>query len=110
MEAVAILEGARLAQERGYLRVIIESDPLLAVNFCNSNDDNRSELRAICQEVREIRRAFSTFSISVIGCDANNAAHFYAKQASSDRRRCMSIDYNPGFLVDTLASDCNPVS
>jgi hypothetical protein len=59
MEAmIAILERARLAQKRGYLCVIIESDSLLAVNFYNSNDDNRSELRAIYQEVREIRRAF----------------------------------------------------
>jgi ribonuclease HI len=107
IEAVAILEGARLAHEKGYLRVIIESDSLLAVNFCNSNDDNRSKLRAICQEVREILRAFSSFSISFIGRDANNAAHLCAKQASSDRRRYLWINYN---LVDTLASDCNPIS
>jgi hypothetical protein len=63
MVARAICEGARLAQERGYLRVIIESNSLLAVNFSNSNDDNRSELRAIFQEVREIRGPFSSSSI-----------------------------------------------
>jgi hypothetical protein len=79
MEAIAIFEGARLAQERGYLRVIIESD---SVDFYNSNDNNRSGLRAFFQGVREIRRAFSSFSISVIGRDANNAAHLCAKQAS----------------------------
>jgi hypothetical protein len=56
----------------------------VAVNFCNSDDDNRSELRAICQEVGEIRRAFTTFSILVLGRGANNAAHLCSKQASSD--------------------------
>ena len=49
----------------------------MAVNFCNSDDDNRSELRAICQEIREIRRAFTSFSILAVGREANNAAHFF---------------------------------
>jgi hypothetical protein len=30
--------------------------------------------------------------------------------ARSDRRTCLWINYNLGFFVDTLASDCNPVS
>jgi ribonuclease HI len=80
MEAISIREGIRLAQERGYTCIIIESDSQVAVNFCNSDDDNRSELRAICQEVREIRRAFTSFSILVVGRDGNNAAHLCAKQ------------------------------
>jgi hypothetical protein len=45
-------------KEQGWHRRGVESDSLLAVNFYNSNNDNRSELRAICLEVREIRRAF----------------------------------------------------
>jgi hypothetical protein len=40
------------------------------------------KLRAICQKVRYIRRAFSSFRISAVWRDANNVAHLYAKQAS----------------------------
>jgi ribonuclease HI len=110
MEALAIREGARLAQERGYVHVVIESDSLMAVNLCNADDQNRSKLRTIVQEIRDIRRAFASFSILAVGREANNVAHLCDKQASSDRRRCLWINYNPGFLTDTLASDCNHVA
>jgi hypothetical protein len=109
MEAMAILDGARHAMERNYDRVIIESDSQMAVNLCNANDQNRSELMPICQEISEIKRAFTSFSILFVGRDANKAAHLRAKGASFDRRRCLWINYNPDFLVDTLRSDCNPV-
>jgi ribonuclease HI len=109
MEAMAILDGARHAMERNYDRVIIESDSQMAVNLCNANDQNRSELMPICQEISEIKRAFTSFSILFVGRDANKAAHLCAKRASFDRRRCLWINYNPDFLVDTLRSDCNPV-
>jgi hypothetical protein len=71
MEARDILDGARLAIARNYNRMIIESDFQVAVNFCNGNDLIRSELMPIFQEIREIRRAFSSFSIVLIGRDAN---------------------------------------
>jgi ribonuclease HI len=79
MEALAIREGARLAQERGYVHVVIESDSLMAVNLCNADDQNRSKLRAIVQEIRDITRAFASFSILAVGREANNAAHLCAK-------------------------------
>jgi hypothetical protein len=37
---------------------------------------------SICQKIRDLRRAFSSFCISFIGRDDNNAAHLYAKQIS----------------------------
>jgi hypothetical protein len=109
MEALAIRDGAILAEERGYTRVVIERDAKEVVNLCNRDDQNRSDLMAICQEIRDIKRAFSTFSISLIGREANNAAHFCAKQASSDMRRCQWVNNNTGFLANTLHSDRNPV-
>jgi hypothetical protein len=49
---------------------------------------------------------FLALAFSDIGRDANNVAHLCAKQASNDRMRCLWINYNPGFLIDTLTSDC----
>jgi hypothetical protein len=59
--------------------VVIESDSLMAVNLCNADDQNRSKLRAIVQEIRDITRAFASFSILAVGREANNAAHLCAK-------------------------------
>ena len=71
---------------------------------------DRSELKPICQEIREILRAFPSFSISFVGRDTNQAAHECFRQASSIKRRCLWINYNPAALTNTLLSDCNPVS
>ena len=108
MEAIAIRDGAKFALERGYTRVIIESD-VEEVVICNDDGQNRSEIMSICQEIRDIIGAFSSCSISCIGRAANVAAHLCAKQASADRRRCLWINYIPNFLADALQSDCNPV-
>jgi hypothetical protein len=102
MEALAIRDGARLTVEKGYHQLIIESDCRKVVILLNEDNQDRSEFRSICQEIREIIRAFSSFSVYFIGCDANQAAHLCAKQARPDRRRCMWINYNPGFLYNTL--------
>jgi ribonuclease HI len=88
MEAMAIRDGARLAVEMGYQQIIIESDCSEVVQLLNADCLNRSELKPICQEILEITRTFSSFSISLISRDANQAAHLCAKQARSDRRRC----------------------
>jgi ribonuclease HI len=89
METMAIRVRARLVVERGYNQVIIESDSQLAVNLCNGGDHNRSKIMSICQEFREIGRAFSSCSIIFVGREANLAAHLYANKASVDRRRCL---------------------
>jgi ribonuclease HI len=89
IEALTIRVRARLAVERGYKQVIIESDSQLAVNLCNGGDHNRSKIMSICQEFREIGRAFSSCSIIFVGREANLAAHLYANKASVDRRRCL---------------------
>jgi hypothetical protein len=64
---------------------------------------------SICQEIRDLRRAFSSFCISFIGRDDNNAAHLYAKQISGDKQRCLWMNYNLDFPADILRSDCNPI-
>jgi ribonuclease HI len=65
MEAHAIRDGARLAAERGYTNIIIESDAKEVVRLCDEADD-RSEIMAICQDIREIKRAFNSCSISFV--------------------------------------------
>jgi hypothetical protein len=72
-------DGARLAVEMGYHQIIIESDCSEVVQLLNDDCQSRSELKPICQGILEITRAFPSFSISLIGRDANQAAHLCAK-------------------------------
>jgi hypothetical protein len=51
MEAYAIMDGVRLAADRGYANFIIESDAKEVVALCHQ-DDERSDIMAICQEIR----------------------------------------------------------
>jgi hypothetical protein len=91
-----------------YTRIIIESDSQVAANFCNSDDDNRLELRSI----REIRRAFTSFSILVVRRDGNNAAHTYVINKllvviAGDASGSIVTQI---FSVTLFVSDCTPVS
>jgi hypothetical protein len=67
MEAVALGDGVRLAVERGYQKVIMVCDSSIVVSMCREEDQNRSEMLPICQENRELSRAFVSFSICHIG-------------------------------------------
>jgi hypothetical protein len=64
---------------------------------------------ALCQEIRDTVRVFTSFSIFYIGREGNNLALICAKQASADRGDICELIINPSFLNDTLLSDCNPL-
>jgi ribonuclease HI len=89
MEALAIRDGVRLAVERSYDRVTIESDSKEVVKIINEDHQSRSEIISICHEIREVMRALPSLSVVYVGRDANQAAHLCAKQASSVRKRCL---------------------
>ena len=52
---------------------------------------------------------FSSFDISHVYRSANKAAHVCANKASSERRRCLWLNYTPPYLVSILEKDCNDV-
>jgi ribonuclease HI len=63
VEALAIRDAIRLATDRSYNQIIVESDSTEAVNMCAGDEQVRSELLPICQEIRELKRAFTSCSI-----------------------------------------------
>jgi hypothetical protein len=68
---------------------------------------NAQKLDLFAKKLGRLLELLTSVSIVFAGHEANMVAHLCAKQASIDRKRCMWINYNPGFLVDTLGSDCN---
>jgi hypothetical protein len=47
----------------------------MQVKFCNTEDQDNLEISPICQEIREMRRAFTSCSTVFVGRDANQTAH-----------------------------------
>ena len=76
MEAYAVRDAVKLAGERGYLHVEIESDAQEVVKLMNDPGIGRSEITSIVQEVKELSSfSFSSFSMAFVGRHANEAAH-----------------------------------
>lgn len=89
MEAEAIRDGVRMAIERGFSRVEVETDAQAIVKLWESDTFDRSEIAAILQEIRELSDQFESFRLKFERREANEAAHLCAKQATSVRRRCL---------------------
>lgn len=108
MEAEAIRDGVRMAIERGFSKVEVETDAQAIVKLWESDTFDRSEIAAILQEIRELSDQFESFRLKFVRREANEAAHLCAKQATSVRRRCLWLNYTPVFLMNTLYRDCMP--
>jgi ribonuclease HI len=107
MEALAILAGVHLAIDRGYQKVEVETDAKEVIKLIDDPGGGRSCIASIRQEIEELRGYFTSFKICFIGRQANMAAHLCARKATRFRRRCLWINYDPPFLSETLAKDCN---
>jgi hypothetical protein len=108
MEAMAIRDGVRLALDRSFPSVEIETDAQVVLKLLEDPDGGRSEIASICQEIKELSGFVPSIKFLFVGRCANEAAHLCAKSASSFRRRCLWINYKPPFLVQVLLKDCNP--
>jgi ribonuclease HI len=108
MEARAIRDAVKLAMERGYHRVEMESDAQEVVKLIKEPwIIGRSEIAGIAREVKKLSDFFTSFSIAYVGGTANEAAHICTNRASAERRRCLWINYKPQFLLDILEKDCS---
>jgi ribonuclease HI len=110
MEALAVRDGVQLAIDRNLSSVEIETDARVVLNQLEDPGGSRSEITSICQEIKELSGFISSINFKFIGRLANEAAHLCAKSASSNRRRCLWINYKPLFLENVLLKDCNPIT
>ena len=108
MEAYAIRDGVRLAGDIGLTDIIVESDAQQLVKLWDSMAFDRSEVAPILNEVLVLSESFRFFKLVFVAREANELAHLCAKQASSNRRRCLWINFVPPFLDACIKRDCNP--
>ena len=51
--------------------------------------------------------SFFSFELNHVNMLADESFHSCAHRASSERRRCMWINFTPPFLASILSKDCN---
>ena len=108
MEAEAIRDGVQVALEKGFRRVVVESDAQAIIKLWETEDFDRAEIVGVLHEIKELSAQFESFRLIFVRRDANEAAHLCAKQATSVRRRCLWLNYTSVFLMNMLYRDCMP--
>ena len=71
------------------------------VKLWEAEDSGRSEVAVILQQVRELSGMFTSFCITYISRDANEAAHLCAKRASGATRASGKCDSPARFARTT---------
>ncbi|KAL5772618.1 hypothetical protein ACOSQ2_012542 [Xanthoceras sorbifolium] len=104
-EAKAILEGLRVAVQRDFLPIAIESDALNVVRLCRFEDFIRSDLGNFIQDIQDLLSACASSSISFIPRHLNSMAHALASKALSLNCALFWDSWFPDWLLDLASVD-----
>jgi ribonuclease HI len=107
-EAMACLEGIRLAVERIGKPVCLESDCLTVIIGLREGDAKRAAWSGIISEVIEVSRLLSACTFRHTGRQGNKVAHLLAKRALGiSECEALSCDVPPDFRPIVLAEATN---
>ncbi|XP_077232005.1 uncharacterized protein LOC143865715 [Tasmannia lanceolata] len=81
LELEAIYKGIQLASSRGYDRIWLESDSLVAVQIISDQVEPPWKSVKILQQIKEKISSFSSWKISHIWREANSAADYLSKRS-----------------------------
>jgi ribonuclease HI len=108
IEALALRDAFKYATERGFTQVIFEVDCAELVKSWQKGQVDRSVIRPILEEIRDISLSFISCNVVSVRREANQVAHCCAKFALVQEG---SFTWNveaPEFLAHSLSADCNP--
>lgn len=77
-EAVAILHGARVAQQKRWSRVILQTDCLPIFNYLTASPSSFYSYGAILDATLELRSSFHVLSFAFVRRSGNSLAHTIA--------------------------------
>jgi hypothetical protein len=106
IEALALRDAFMYAKGRGFTHVICEVDCAELVKCWQKGEVDRSVIRPILEEIRDISLSFISCNVVSVRREANQVAHCCAKFVQEE-----SFTWNvepPVFLVHSLSADCNP--
>ncbi|TVU37137.1 hypothetical protein EJB05_10434, partial [Eragrostis curvula] len=109
-EAMAARNGLSLAVALGYDKVILEVDNSSQAISLRAAVPDLSTISGLCQEIQELGSSFVEFEVSLVGREANSAAHCCAKMATASNRVSSCVGYTPDWLHGVVTKDCNPAA
>jgi hypothetical protein len=108
-EAQAARDVLRHARDCGYGKVMLEVDNLSLVNLLRSNDGIRSPIAGFWHEIGVLGRSFTSFSVSFVHREGNEAAHCCATLASEVSPVRVWSNSFPTRIMEIALNDCTPV-
>lgn len=66
MEVEAIRDGVRMATERGFHKVVVETDAQAIVKLREIGDFERTEIVGVLLEIRELSAHFQSFKLKFV--------------------------------------------
>lgn len=107
-ELWAIIHGLKLAKERGFAQIIVESDSSAAVNFINTGCLSTHQCRPLVNEIHKIMSELGNIRVAHVFREANQVADRLANHGLSLDMFCKVFDVIPDFLSLPLMGDaCN---
>jgi hypothetical protein len=79
------------------------------VNLLRSVDGIRSPIAGIWHEIGVLGKSFTSFGVSFVHREGNEAAHFCATLASEASPVCVWSDSFPARIVEIALNDCTPI-
>ena len=108
-EALAILECLRLAINRNFSHIIVESDALVVVQLISQKDPPLSEVGVVVTNILELAEHFTAVSFLFVPRLLNRVAHGIAKLALNHGGESLWLDDCP-LAVESLVLGDAPVS
>ncbi|KAH1080290.1 hypothetical protein J1N35_020051 [Gossypium stocksii] len=79
-EARACLQAVTMAEEMGFGDICVEGDALSIIRKLNSEEEDRSNVSGLIQDIYERRSRFRSLRLQYVPRKANSAAHEMAKE------------------------------
>jgi ribonuclease HI len=105
IELVACRDAMVLAKNRGYNRVIVETDCQVVVTMWDKDLANKSIGCNLIEEMKEMAVGFQGFKLLYAKRESNHVAHLCAREALSLNSVVLNFDVIPGFLAEAVRSE-----
>lgn len=104
-ELWAIIYGLRLAKDRGFSNIHVESDSLTAVNLINGGCLASHQCKPLVNEIKKLLPEVDRPQVTHVFREANQVADRLATYALSLDMNCKFFDVIPDFLILSLLGD-----
>jgi ribonuclease HI len=104
-EAMTVLHGLRLANDKGCNNIEAESDSLEVIQLCSGEERIWNEAMAVYADILNQASMIGNVEFTHCGRDINSVAHEIARECSLSQIFCNWVDEPPSFLLLTLLDD-----